>query len=129
MTTLYRREQIDIREQALHLSNREGRIALVEAANRLQQWNIATVLIVVDQDAFALKKLKLVFADAQRYTIRYGFVDADSDWWWARQQADAGGAIEGNSIWNGVEDECGIGETYRADGVVGMDLYNIQDLI
>lgn len=87
------------------------------------------MLVIVDQDAFALKKLKIVFADAKGNTIRYGFEDADEQWWGARTEAIGGGPIDGNPVWNEDTYQCGLGEAYRVDGVVGRNLYNIQDLL
>lgn len=127
---LIKKGQARLREEALQLASREERIALAErSTNSLQFWNISTVVLIVDQDAFALKKLKVVFADARGYTIRYGFEDADEQWWSARTDGAAGGPIDGNAVWNEDTYQCGLGEAYRVDGVVGKDLYNIQDLL
>lgn len=120
--------QAEIREQALRLTRSEDRVALVEGTNSLQLYSICTVLIIVDQDAFAREKLKLVFADARGHTIRYGFVDPDDDWWLIRNEI-FGGPIDGNPVWNNDRGENGVGSAYRADGVVGRDLYGIQDLL
>ncbi|CEJ91573.1 hypothetical protein VHEMI07275 [[Torrubiella] hemipterigena] len=120
--------QEEMRDKASKLTSTEDLIALVESANILQELSLCAVVILADKDAFAQKRLKMVFVDGHGHTIRYALVDNDDCWWEVRSELFRG-TLDGNPYWLGEEEGSGVGPAYKADGVVGKELYGIQDLL